>query len=504
MLVILLMLSPGATSYEKEVRPVLAKHCVSCHNADRGRGGLDLSSFAGIQAGGNSGKAVIAGKPEASLLYSLSAHLEDPIMPPGKPKIPDKDLLVLKTWITDGMPERAGSTAPIVTEGPKGGLVPATLLPRATAITALATSPRADLLAVSGHKQALVYEAGKLKGALAFPEGEVHALRFSRDGSHLLVAGGVGGMSGKVVAFETRTWKRAFSVGDEADTVMTVDISPDNKRVALGGPGRVVKVIDVTSGKVVHAFRKATDFVTAVRFSPDGLLLAAGDRFSGLWVWEARSGREFATLRGHAKGIPALERIAASDPLASASADGTVRLWDMHKLEESLKWTAHEGGVLALSLHASGKFATAGTDNQVKVWSKDGGIEATHGPSADEVLHVAWAADGKGLYSGDWSGELRHWPSKTRLSLPVVSTPPSVAVVLPPEPKVPTAPPPPANEERALAAEEARKANEELEETRKALAAAEATAASLRKLIEAREAAARKAAERLRKLEGGQ
>ncbi|MFQ3593049.1 MAG: c-type cytochrome domain-containing protein [Gemmataceae bacterium] len=500
MFALLLMLSLGATSYDKEVRPVLAKHCVSCHNGDRGRGGLDLSSFAGIQAGGNSGKVAIAGKPEASLLYTLSAHLEDPIMPPGKPKIPDNDLLVLKTWITDGMPERAGTT-PVVVDKPAGGLVPATLLPRATPITALAASPRADLLAISGYKQALIYESGKLRGALAFPEGEVHVLRFSRDGSLLLVGGGIGGQSGKVVAFETRTWKRAFQVGDEADTVLAADLSPDNKRVALGGPGRVVKVLDVADGKQVHAFRKATDFVTAVRFSPDGLLLAAGDRFSGLWVWEARSGREFATLRGHSKGIHGLEWNTAADTLISSSADGTVRLWDMHRLEESLRWQAHDGSVLALAIQPSGKILTAGSDTRIKIWNNNGSLVASYGPAADEIWHVVASADGTKIYSGDWAGEVREWPSKIALALPIVRTPPSLAVVLPPEPKLPLPSAPPENDERALAAEELRKAQEELAETRKALAAAEATAAALRKLVEAREAAAQKAAERLRKSE---
>jgi len=501
MLLILLLLGPSATTYEKEVRPVLAKHCVSCHNGDRGRGGLDLSSWAGIQAGGNSGKVAIAGKPEASLLYTLAAHLEDPIMPPGKPKIADKDLLVLKNWIAEGMPERP-STAPVVVDKPDAGLVPATVLPRATAITALAASPHAELLAVSGHKQALLFEAGKLKGALGFPEGQVYALRFSRDGSLLLVGGGIGGQSGTVVAFETHTWKRAFRVGDEADTVLALDLSPDKRWLALGGPGRVVKVFDTRTGKVVHSFRKATDFVTAIRFSPDGLLLAAGDRFGGLWVWEARSGREFATLRGHTKGIHGLEWNAAADTLVSASADGTVRQWDMHQLEEKLQWKAHAGSVLALALQPSGKIVTAGSDARICVWNPDGRLEASYGPAADEVFQVVATADGKSLFSGDWSGEVRHWPSKTKLALPIASTPPSLAVVLPPEPKPLTPSVPPAEDERALAAEELRKANEELAETRKALAAAEATAAVLRKLVEVREAAAQKAAERLRQIEG--
>jgi hypothetical protein len=503
MFALLLLFVPAVpATYEKELRPVLAKHCVSCHNADRGRGGLDLSSFAGIQAGGNSGKAAISGKPEISPLYTMAAHLEDPVMPPGKPKIPEKDLLVLKTWIADGMIERPGSTAPIIVEGPKGGLVKPTLLPRPTAITALAHSPKGELLAVSGLRQAVLYNEGKVLGAVAFPEGEVHVLRFSRDGSILLVAGGVGGLSGKVAGFDTRTWNRLFTIGEEADTVLAADISPDKKRVVLGGPGRVVKIFDVASGKLLHALRKATDFITAVRYSPDGLLLAAGDRFGGMWVWASRSGEEFATLRGHTQTISSLEWNSESDTLLSASGDGTFRFWDMHKQQEVFKCHACEGRVLGMSLSSEGRLTTAGSDGRVKVWSKTGTLEATYGPGGDEVMHAVWASDGKTVYSGDWAGEVRVWPSNAKIALPIASTPPRVAVVLPSEPKIPTVPPLPTESGKLSAQEELRLATEELEEARRALGAAEAAAASLRKLVESRAAAVEKATQRLRKTEG--
>ncbi len=53
-------------------------------------------------------------------------------------------------------------------------------------------------------------------------------------------------------------------------------------------------------------FCKPTDWVMAAGFSPDGLPVAAGDRFGGLFLWETRSGKEFLALRGHQKGINAI------------------------------------------------------------------------------------------------------------------------------------------------------------------------------------------------------
>jgi len=58
-----------APLFKDEVLPVLEKSCVSCHSPDRKMGGLDLSTFAGLMAGGASGPVVAPGKPERSLLW---------------------------------------------------------------------------------------------------------------------------------------------------------------------------------------------------------------------------------------------------------------------------------------------------------------------------------------------------------------------------------------------------------------------------------------------------
>jgi mono/diheme cytochrome c family protein len=444
LLVFLVGSSPAAAdepaTFEKDVKPVFKKHCVSCHNPDRPRGELDLSSFAGVMAGGVSGKAATAGKPEDSPVYTMPAHLEDPKMPPNKPKIPQRELDLIRNWIAGGLVEKTGGTAPDTPAPAAGGLTKAGPLARPTPVTALAVSPAAPLAAVPGRRQILLYElpSGKLFGALPFPEGEVHALRFSRDGTVLLVGGGVGGQSGKVVGFEAGSWKRLFELGDEVDVVLAADITADKSRVVLGGPGRVVKVFSVADGKQLHTFRKPTDWVTAVGFSPEGLLVAAGDRFGGLFVWEARSGKEFLTLRGHTGAVTGLGWRADSDVLASCSEDGTVRLWDMHAGTEAARWDAHLGGALALDFHPSGVIATAGRDGRVGVWDATGKRVADLGPSADHVTRVALTPNARAVVSGDWSGELRLWPvgggPAVKLALPLDPQQMTAAVIPVPTP----------------------------------------------------------------------
>src|SRR4051812_7586061 len=74
--------------FARGVGPILRKSCANCHNAERPRGELDLTSYAGLVAGGASGKAAVPGSPEESPLYTFAAHLEEPHMPPNAARIP--------------------------------------------------------------------------------------------------------------------------------------------------------------------------------------------------------------------------------------------------------------------------------------------------------------------------------------------------------------------------------------------------------------------------------
>jgi mono/diheme cytochrome c family protein len=531
-LLALLAIIPGTAAasepvtFEKDIKPIFKQHCIGCHNADRPRGELDLSTMAAVQEGGTSGKAAVAGKPDESLLYLLPAHLDEPKMPPGKAKLPQRQIELIRAWVAGGMVEKSRSVPGMATPA-VGGLVKAQPLPRATPITALAVSPAAPLVAVPGKKQVLLFRlpAGELLGALSFPEGEVHVLRFSRDGRVLLAGGGISGQSGKVVGFDTGSWQRAFEVGDEADVVLAADITPDRSKVVLGGPGRVVKVFSTTDGKQLHAFRKPTDWVLSAAFSPEGLLVAAGDRFGGLYVWEAKSGKEFLTLRGHTKAITGIAWRADSNAFASASEDGSIRIWNMHSGAESVRWQAHTGGVLAVDFHPGGTLATGGRDKCIKVWDQTGKRVADLPPAGDIVLRVGFGLDAKTVVSVDWSGEARVWPvaggQPVNLNVPIAANSPIAAVIPVP---IPSAPPLSASaapslsslrKDLAAARQAAQRADEELAAARKvltaandALRAAEEADSRARKaagavsaMVEAKADQVRKAEEHVRRLE---
>src|SRR5437763_7993344 len=84
-------------TYKDHVLPVLRKHCLNCHNADKATSDLNVSTYQALMAGGASGEAVKPGSPDGSLLFKLAAHQAEPKMPPKAPKITDADLAVIKS-----------------------------------------------------------------------------------------------------------------------------------------------------------------------------------------------------------------------------------------------------------------------------------------------------------------------------------------------------------------------------------------------------------------------
>jgi len=88
--------------FETSVRPLLVEHCYECHsvNADSIQAGLTVDSRDGLLTGGDSGPAIVPGKPEKSLLIEALCY-ESYEMPPRE-KLPDDQIDLVRRWIRDG------------------------------------------------------------------------------------------------------------------------------------------------------------------------------------------------------------------------------------------------------------------------------------------------------------------------------------------------------------------------------------------------------------------
>lgn len=443
----------AAPSFDAEVQPILKEHCTGCHNPDKLKADLDLTTWTATMKGGSSGVSVKPGSADMSLLYRVTAHEEEPEMPPKKPKIPDAQVAVLREWINAGATETAGGTQgksrdaaltaalPVAqADGPPPmpEKDPAHKLPaakRPAPVQAMAVSPRAPLLAVAVPGGVRLFDTAtqQSRGALPFPDGTPAVVRFSASGGVLLAAGGRAAHSGSIVAWDVRTSAPVATAGAEfTDSVTAADISPDHKMIAAGGTDKLVRIY--SGGKLARTIKKHTDWVTALAFSPDGTKLATADRNGGLHLWDPATGTILYTLAEHQARVSSLAWRADSLILASAGEDGKLILWDTAEGWAAKSSAPHDAvkkdppgrktmllkvpGVLSAHFAPDGRLVTAGRDNTVRIYRTNGAVQHVLKDFRDVPLNAAFVNGGGSVVTGDFSGQIRVWELKEKEAVP--------------------------------------------------------------------------------------
>ena len=171
-------------TYEDHVLPIFRNSCLKCHNADKMKADLDISTYAALMNGSGNGEIVTGGDPDSSLLHTVVTHEEEPTMPPNG-KLSDKDIATIKAWIAGGLLENSGPKA-VMANKPKVNLAldpdslgkrpdgpppmpvevfsldPFVRTARTSISTAMAVSPWSPLIAIGGQRQVLLYNTDSL------------------------------------------------------------------------------------------------------------------------------------------------------------------------------------------------------------------------------------------------------------------------------------------------------------------------------------------------------
>ena len=91
-------------SFRGDVLPILERKCAACHQGPAAQKGLRVSSVEDLLGGGESGPAIVPGKPDDTLLLAMAGG-DTPAMPPVGDPLAQGELETIRAWIASGAPD---------------------------------------------------------------------------------------------------------------------------------------------------------------------------------------------------------------------------------------------------------------------------------------------------------------------------------------------------------------------------------------------------------------
>ena len=254
---------------------------------------------------------------------------------------------------------------------------------------------------------------------MSFTSGAV--LSFSPDGSLLAVVGD----QNNVNLWDSASGKLLKTLSGHTGPVYAVDFSPNSKFLATASSDNTVKVWDIASGQALLDLTGHENEAIMVGFSPDGkyLVTGGGDCVAKLWELNLTSGpaayKELFSKQFdyQSEGIP--QRVAFSpDQKFIAIAVGViVKVWDFEALKSDPQTKhlfalyGHQNGFNGLAYTPDGaRLVTASADGTVRVWDAASGQQLFIVPGSKGMIDsMALSQDGMRLFTSHSDGSLRLW-----------------------------------------------------------------------------------------------
>jgi WD40 repeat protein/serine/threonine protein kinase len=252
------------------------------------------------------------------------------------------------------------------------------------------------------------------------PPGFVAALALSPDGRWLVTGHRITEWGpGHVRVFDTRTGRQAFDLGAGQGGVCDVLFSRDGKRLWVAWDHHGVEVFNLAERPLdgpappQGAWIVRREEPRALALSPDGREFACTHVSGMITVRDAETGEVLQRLEGHTGWAASLAYHPSLRLLASASVDGSARLWNLDTGEgQALR--GHWDRVYALAFSPDGSLlATGSQDTTIILWDVASGQQLTQlrGHSA-YIYHLAFSPDGSRLASASGDSTVRIWDTR--------------------------------------------------------------------------------------------
>jgi len=181
--------------------------------------------------------------------------------------------------------------------------------------------------------------------------------------------------------FRVRTVTRCTSsLEGHTEAVIVVRFSPDGKQLATGSGDSTIRIWDLNTETPKFTCKGHTNWVLCLEWSPDGRKIASGGKDSKIFLWSPTSGKRLTRpLKKHIKWINAISwepfhKDGECKRLASASKDGTVKIWDAIRGTCLRSIGVHSLSVTCVKWGGEGLIYSSSQDRTVKVFTPEGKI----------------------------------------------------------------------------------------------------------------------------------
>jgi WD40 repeat protein len=204
---------------------------------------------------------------------------------------------------------------------------------------------------------------------------EVWSVCWSRDGQRVVS----GSKDGTIRVWNVESGETILGPIDTGlgDEIYAAIYSPDESMIATGstsdpaGPNRFIKIWDAKTHKLVTSLKGGS----CLAWTEDGKTLISGSPIGSITKWNTTTWNQFAVLTKHTDYVRAIAISPNGRILASASHDGTARLWNLENgqpisspLQHARLDTVHPFGPQCISFSADGELLATGCEYNAYTW----------------------------------------------------------------------------------------------------------------------------------------
>ncbi|MBD2364762.1 hypothetical protein H6G36_26925 [Anabaena minutissima FACHB-250] len=220
------------------------------------------------------------------------------------------------------------------------------------------------------------------------------------------------------------TFTQAFTI------TTSVAFSPDGIMLAIGdriGKIYLWRVLDdkgltLEIGQPFFTFKGHKTWIWSISFSPDGQTIASGSEDQTVRLWNIKTGESLRILNGHTAVVSSVAFSPDGQTVASGSADLTIRLWDVNTGKCFKILDGHDHKVRSVTFSCDRKIIASGSeDKTVRLWKVSTGevLKVLQGHTS-QVWTVAFHPNGQILASGGEDQTVRLWDTNTGQCLKIL------------------------------------------------------------------------------------